>query len=197
MKFYKHALVITGIMTLGTATYIQAATETATGPRAASNASVDVKDDSQKECDRHFRHRRDMSEEREDGDHGSRYSRNHFAKELELTETQQKTLKDAREKQAPAQRELHEKIRAARDALDKAGEANASDAELNKLASNLSTLMAQAEVSRIKAHQQLNSVLTAEQKQKLSQLKLLDSVPISFITMEKPLTKLFRFLANG
>jgi Spy/CpxP family protein refolding chaperone len=86
---------------------------------------------------------------------------------LDLTDAQKKTLADARTKQEPAMKDLHEKMRAAHEALDKADDSNADDATLTKLSSNLASLIAQQEVARIKAHRQLLSVLTAEQKKKL------------------------------
>jgi protein CpxP len=91
--------------------------------------------------------------------------------ELKLTDDQKKTLAAARKAQEPAMQDLHEKMRAAHDALDKAGDANADDATLTNLSTNLASLIAQQEVARIKAHKQMLSVLTPEQKQKLESLK--------------------------
>jgi len=93
-----------------------------------------------------------------------------FAK-LDLTEEQKRTLAAARAEQEPAMRDLHEKMRAAHDVLDKASEANADDASINKLSNDLAVLIAQQEVARIKAHKQLLNILTPEQKQKLESFK--------------------------
>ena len=156
MKPYKRIIVVlsaVGLMGLGVAAY----------------------SDDQKNCDKSEHHQRDgkRGERGENGDDPrfgpQAFGQARFGKLLELTDTQKKTLQDARTAQQPAQRELHEKIRAAHEALDKAGDANASDVDLNKLALDLATLEAQADVSRIKARQQFVSILTPEQKQKLTQ----------------------------
>lgn len=149
MKHYKRivvALSAVGLMGLGVAAY----------------------SDDQKNCDKSEYHQHDGKHCSSGESDGPRLGQPHFGKLLDLTEAQKNTLKDARTAQGPAQRELHEKIRTARDALDKAGDAKASDTELNQLALNLATLKAQTEVARIKAHQQLLSILTPEQKKKLA-----------------------------
>lgn len=124
--------------------------------------------DSDKDCEPRDHHHA-MGDERDgDMDHpGMRHKG--FAKMLNLTETQQKTLDDARAKHEQGMHDSRDKLRAAEDALQKAGAANASDAELNKLSANVASLIAQQQVQRIKAHQQLVSILTPEQKQKLTQ----------------------------
>lgn len=90
---------------------------------------------------------------------------------LELTDTQKKTLADARTAQEPAIRELHEKLRAAHEALDKAEDSNADDVTLTRLSNDVGALIAQQEVTRIKLHKQFLSLLTPEQKQKLEAFK--------------------------
>jgi len=90
---------------------------------------------------------------------------------LDLTDAQKKTIADARAAQEPTMRALHEKVRAAHEALDKAGDANADDATLANLSNDLAALLAQGEVARIKMHKQFVSVLTPEQKQKLEAFK--------------------------
>ena len=90
---------------------------------------------------------------------------------LDLTDSQKKTLADARTAQEPAMRDLHEKIRVAHEALDTAGDANADDATLTKLSNDLAALLAQDEIARIKMHKQFVSILTPEQKQKLEAFK--------------------------
>jgi len=111
-----------------------------------------------------------------DGKHGGfgPGMREHFEKnrlpleaDLGLTDTQKKTLADARAAQEPALRELHEKLRAAHDALDKAEDSNADDVTLTRLSNDLGALIAQQEVARVKMHRQFLSILTPEQKQKL------------------------------
>jgi Spy/CpxP family protein refolding chaperone len=88
---------------------------------------------------------------------------------LRLTEDQRKTLTAAREKEQAATLALREKSVAAREAIFKAAESNASDEDLAKLAANSASVRAQLELSRIKMHRQLVAILTPEQKQKLSE----------------------------
>lgn len=94
-----------------------------------------------------------------------------FTRILDLTEAQKKTLESSRAAQEASMHELHEKLRTAHEALDKADDSNADDATLNKLSGNLASLIAQQEVARIKAHRQLVSILTPEQKQKLTEFE--------------------------
>jgi periplasmic protein CpxP/Spy len=125
--------------------------------------------DDKKDCDSamHGQHH-DMDDEHGDMRHKHiEKNRPPFEGILDLTDTQKKTLADARAKQEPAMKDLHEKMRAAHEALDKADDTNADDATLTKLSSNLASVIAQQEVARIKAHHQLLSVLTPEQKKKL------------------------------
>ncbi|GGY65327.1 hypothetical protein GCM10011613_06480 [Cellvibrio zantedeschiae] len=98
--------------------------------------------------------------------------KHHFpAAKLDLTDEQKKVLEDARNAQEPAQRELHDKLRTAHEALIKAGETNADDVTLARLAKDFSELLAQQELARINMHKQFVSVLTPEQKQKLDSFK--------------------------
>jgi len=108
---------------------------------------------------RHARHGREAAE-------GGRAP---FEKILGLTEAQKKTLASARDKEEAATGDLREKVKAAQEALFKAAESNASDEELNRLAANSASLHAQLELGRIKMHRQLVSILTPEQKQKLTE----------------------------
>lgn len=127
-------------------------------------------EDGGKECDSamHGQHHGIDDDARGDMRH-KHMERNHppFEGILDLTDAQKKTLADARTKQEPAMKDMHEKMRAAHEALDKADDSNADDATLTKLSSNLASLIAQQEVVRIKAHRQLLSVLTPDQKKKL------------------------------
>jgi Spy/CpxP family protein refolding chaperone len=91
-----------------------------------------------------------------------------FDEILSLTDVQKKTLETARATQETSMKDSREKMRAARDALDQARDANVDDATLAKLANNFASLIAQEEISRIKMHRQLVSILTPEQQKKLS-----------------------------
>lgn len=92
-------------------------------------------------------------------------------KKLNLSDDQKKKLADMRTAEEPAQKELHQKLQTAHEALRKAGDANADDVTLNRLAKDFSDLIAQQEVWRIKQHQQFLAILTAEQQQKLEVLR--------------------------
>ena len=87
---------------------------------------------------------------------------------LNLTDSQKQTLAAARAERRPAMKELHEKLREAREALDKAGDENADVATLNKLAGDLASAIAQQEVARIKIHREFLNILTPEQQEKLT-----------------------------
>jgi Spy/CpxP family protein refolding chaperone len=62
---------------------------------------------------------------------------------------------------------LHENLRTAHDALDKAVTANADDALLNSLSTDLASLIVQKELARAKERRDFLNLLTPEQKQKL------------------------------
>jgi Spy/CpxP family protein refolding chaperone len=66
---------------------------------------------------------------------------------LDLTDAQKQTLEAARAAREPAMKEAHKKLRAARVALDNAGDQNADDATLNKLSADLASIIAQQEKS--------------------------------------------------
>ncbi|RYY03166.1 MAG: hypothetical protein EOO53_08370 [Gammaproteobacteria bacterium] len=87
---------------------------------------------------------------------------------LNLTAEQKKTLQAARAAQEPTFKESRQKLRAAHEALDKAGDENGDDALLAKLSNDLAILIAQQEVTRIKLHRQFLAILTPEQQQKLA-----------------------------
>jgi Spy/CpxP family protein refolding chaperone len=140
-----------------------------------SLATVAQTTDAQKcEHNEHHQHHNDMNGDDEMGPMGHRhFDKNHLpeAAGLNLTDAQKKTFADARTAQEPAMHELHEKMRAAHEALDEAGGANADDATLTRLSSDLAALVAQQEVARIKIRRQWLSVLTPEQTQKLEAFK--------------------------
>ena len=100
-------------------------------------------------------------------DHGFREHGRLPVKLLNLSDSQKQILEASRAERRPAMKETHKNLRTAREALDKAGDQNADDATLNKLAADLASLMAQQEVNRIKARRDFLSILTSEQKQKL------------------------------
>ena len=95
----------------------------------------------------------------------------HLARALDLTDAQKATLKSQREADKAARAALHEQLKDARTALNNASAAGANDAELNSLAETLGRLQAQQALNGAKSHQAFLAVLTAEQKQTLSELK--------------------------
>lgn len=94
----------------------------------------------------------------------------HMAKILNLTDAQQKTLDEYKEKQKAVMEPLMGKHKAAHEALRKAVDSNADDATITKLANDAAVIMAQLDVLRIKARKQFVSILTTEQKQKLTEM---------------------------
>jgi Spy/CpxP family protein refolding chaperone len=87
---------------------------------------------------------------------------------LELTAAQKDTLKAGRAANETIMKDVHEKLRIAHEALDKAAAANADDAMLNMLSADFASLVAQKELSRAKTRRDLVKLLTPEQKQKLA-----------------------------
>lgn len=100
-------------------------------------------------------------------DHG----KDHMIAKLDLTDAQKETMKAARAANEDAMKALHDELRAAHDALGKAVNANADDAMLNKLATDLASVVAKKEVAQAKARRDFINLLTPEQKQKLAALK--------------------------
>lgn len=98
-----------------------------------------------------------------DGDYGRPF----WGAKLNLTDAQKESLKAARAAAQTSTQDLHEKLRAAHAALDKAISVNADDAMLNKLATDLASVVAQKELAHAKARRDFINVLTPEQKQKL------------------------------
>ncbi len=96
---------------------------------------------------------------------------------LDLTDAQKQTLEASRAAREPAMKEAHKKLRAAREALDTAGDQNADDATLNKLSGELANILAQQEVTRIKIHREFLNILTPEQKEKLAAFEAEHSGP--------------------
>ena len=87
---------------------------------------------------------------------------------LELTAAQKDTMKAGRAANEAIMKDVHEKLRIAHEALDKAAAANADDAMLNKLSADLANLVVQKELARAKTRRDFINLLTPEQKQKLA-----------------------------
>lgn len=69
---------------------------------------------------------------------------------LDLTDAQKESLKAARTANEASMKDLHEKLRAAHDTLDKAVSANTDDAMLNKLSTDLAAVIAQKFSEKLK-----------------------------------------------
>ena len=115
----------------------------------------------------HHKHHGDMDGKRGGHiNHGKHHGR--FGAKLDLTDVQKESVKAARAANEVNMKDLHEKLRIAHDALDKAVTANADDAMLNKLSSDLASLIAQKELAHAKGRRDFINLLTPEQKQKLA-----------------------------
>ncbi len=151
---------------LGVAVAAHSAEKSSAAATEKTAAATDKPECDDAKAGHHYgNHGRDAHHGRQDGEGG----RAPFDKILGLTDAQKKTLASAREKEQAAAGDLREKVIAAQEAIFKAAESNASDDELNKLAANSASLRAQLELGRIKMHRQLVSILTPEQKQKLTE----------------------------
>ncbi len=95
----------------------------------------------------------------------------HIERLLGLTEAQKEILKTQREAQSDNREAQQAKIADAREALTAAVESGANDAELHALAETLGKLQAEQVLAGAKARKAFIAVLTAEQKQKLADLK--------------------------
>lgn len=116
----------------------------------------------------HYKHRGDVDGKRGDRHRGWNNDRSHFGAKLDLTDAQKESLKAARAANESSSKDLHEKLRAAHDALDKAAATNTDDAMLSKLATDLASVIAQKELAQAKARRDFVNLLTPEQKQKLA-----------------------------
>ncbi len=116
----------------------------------------------------HHKHHGDM-----DGKRGGpmNHGKDHMGAKLDLTDAQKESLKAARAANEASMKALHENLRAAHDALDKAVTANADDAMLEKLSTDMASFIAQKELAKAKARRDFMNLLTPEQKQKLATLK--------------------------
>jgi protein CpxP len=93
----------------------------------------------------------------------------HAGKSLELTDAQKETLKAQSEADKAARDALHAKLKDAHKALATAVDAGANDAELSVLAETLGKLQAEQALAGAKAQKAFFAVLTAEQKQTLTE----------------------------
>ncbi len=117
----------------------------------------------------HHTHHADMDGKR--GDHmkpGMDKGHPFRGAKLDLTDAQKESLKASRAANEGSMKDLHEKLRTAHDALDKAVAANADDAMLNKLSTDLASLIVQKELGQAKGRRDFLNILTPEQKQKLA-----------------------------
>lgn len=117
----------------------------------------------------HHKHHGDMDGKR--GDHmkpGMDKGRHFWGAKLDLTDAQKESLKAARTANEASMKALHENLRTAHEALDKAVTANADDAMLSKLSTDLASLIAQKELAQAKGRRDFLNLLTPEQKQKLA-----------------------------
>lgn len=112
--------------------------------------------------------------------HGQRHvdgaypDKKHFRKMnhgLALTTEQKQQLAEQRDLQKPEIQQQRIAVAEARLALRSAIEANADEAQLQHLADELGSLLAQQTLARAKQHQLFLSVLTPEQQEMLAQLK--------------------------
>lgn len=105
---------------------------------------------------------------------GPRLDKKHFRKmnhALGLTQEQKQLLAEQREVRKPELQQQRKALAEARRALHSAIEANADEAQLQHIADELGSLIAQQTLAKAKQQQFFLSVLTPEQKEKLAQLK--------------------------
>jgi len=119
----------------------------------------------------YHKHHGDMGSKH--GDRKAGWGKDHprFGAKLDLTDAQKETLKAARTANEAGRKVLHENLRTAHDALDKAITTNADDAILNKLSIDLASLIAQKELIHAKERRDFLNLLTPEQKQKLARFE--------------------------
>jgi Spy/CpxP family protein refolding chaperone len=114
---------------------------------------------------KHHNHHGDM-----DGQRGAHkyHGKDHMGAKLDLTDAQKEAMNASRTAKQASMKDLHEKLRSAHDALDKAAATNTDDAMLNKLSTDLANVIAQKEFAQAKARRDFINLLTPEQKQKLA-----------------------------
>jgi protein CpxP len=95
-----------------------------------------------------------------------------FFKQLNLTEDQKAKMKTIRESFAERNKPLHEQLRAKRQELRQANEGGTfNEALATQKLTEMASLKAKLMGERAKLHQEMLSVLTAEQKAQLEQSK--------------------------
>ena len=131
----------------------------------AEAADTEKKTPEQVQHHKHHNHHDDM-----DGKHGAHkyHGKDHMGAKLDLTDAQKEAMKASRTAKQASMKDLHEKLRSAHDALDKAAATNTDDAMLNKLSTDLANVIAQKEFAQAKARRDFINLLTPEQKQKLA-----------------------------
>jgi len=110
------------------------------------------------------------------GDHKGRGARGMreggFFRQLNLTDDQKAKLKQIRESFAQSNKPLHEQVRAKRQELRQASEGGTfNEALATQKLTEMAGLEAKLMSERFKLHQEMLSVLTAEQKAQLEQAK--------------------------
>ena len=95
-----------------------------------------------------------------------------FFKQLNLTEDQKAKMKQIRESFAQTNKPLHDQLRAKRQELHQASEGGTfNEALATQKLTEMASLEAKLMGERFKLHQEMLSVLTAEQKAQLEQAK--------------------------
>lgn len=93
-------------------------------------------------------------------------------RELELTDAQREQVRTVMQSHGAAFKEIGDRMRTAREALDTAVTADTLDeAAVRAKAADVATVEADAAVLRAKVHQEVFSLLTAEQQAKARELK--------------------------
>jgi periplasmic protein CpxP/Spy len=108
------------------------------------------------------------------GEHGQRWGgmRGGFLKQLNLTDDQKAKLKQIRESFAASDKPLREQLRAKRQELRQASEGGTFNETLaTQKLTEMAGLEAKLMGERFKIHQEMLTVLTADQKAQLEQMK--------------------------
>lgn len=93
-------------------------------------------------------------------------------RQLDLSEAQREQVRNVMQSNAAAFKEIGERLRTARQALDAAVTADTLDeAAIRARSAEVATVEADAAVQRAKVHQEVFSLLTAEQQAKARELK--------------------------
>jgi protein CpxP len=93
-------------------------------------------------------------------------------RELDLSEAQRTQVRSIMESHAAAQREIGDRLRAAHQALEAAVTAETMDeAAIRARSADLAAVQADAAVLRARIHQEIFSILTAEQQARARELR--------------------------